>query len=31
MVELRRLTAGYPGRPVLHDVSLSFPQGRSPP
>ncbi len=28
MVELRRLTAGYPGRPVLHDVSLSFPQGQ---
>ena len=28
MVELRRVTAGYPGRPVLRDVSLSLPQGK---
>ena len=28
MVEIRNLTAGYGGSPVLHDVSLSVPKGK---
>lgn len=28
MIELRGLCAGYPGREVLHDVSLAFPPGK---
>lgn len=27
MLEIRNLTAGYPGHPVLQDVSLAIPQG----
>lgn len=28
MLEVRRLSAGYPGAPVLSDLSLSLPEGR---
>lgn len=28
MLEVRRLLAGYPGKPVLRDVSLTFPAGQ---
>lgn len=28
MVEIQNLTAGYPGNPVLQDVSLTFPSGK---
>ena len=27
MLEIRKLSAGYPGNPVLRDISLSIPQG----
>lgn len=27
MIELRHLTAGYGGKPIVEDVSLSFPEG----
>lgn len=28
MLELRKLTAGYPGHPVLKDICLTIPEGR---
>ena len=28
MIELRHVTAGYPGHPVLEDVSLTLPSGK---
>ncbi len=28
MLEIQKLTAGYPGKPVLQDVSLSIPEGK---